>query len=352
MTAARHGGSWYNQNYDKLILFVVLASLFGSALFLVLEIARVKQDLQEAHWEKPLAAPNMVKPVDLAAFDQEREALTKPFQGASYSNLMLVSALRVSCVECGKPVLFSAEKCPFCGAVQPVVSKDADQDLLPDEYEVAHGMNPYSPDDAAEDWDKDGFSNLEEYQSGTDIKDAQNLPSAVGKLRYVRITPNPFKLRFQGTAKLPDGSVRYQLNLRTLERTYFVRIGDEIEGFKVEEFVADAPEGPVIVLKQGDQRIRLVKGRAITQFEMVADLVFLIDRATYRVRVGDAINVKEHEYNVIDIKPNGVTIRDIKNKKETLIGPLSESEKMALTGGQEIPPPAGGAPPGMPRPLK
>lgn len=351
--SSRHGGTWLHQNYDKLILFVVLAGLFGSALFLVLEIARVSQDLLQGRLDKPLVAPKEVKPADLTDFDAAAKALTDPFKSRPYGGAMMVSALRVSCPECGKPIEFSATKCPFCGAgpLKPPTD-DADSDGLPNAFETSHGLNPYNPDDAAQDNDRDGFSNLEEYQSSTDLADPADYPSPAAKLRFVRIIPNPFKLRFQGDAKLSDGSLRYQLNLRTLERTYFVGVGDEIEGFKVEEYIPDAPEGPVIILKQGEQRIRLVKGRAITQYEMVADLVFLIDRSTYRVRVGDAVKIKDHEYKVIDIMRNGVKIRDIRTGKDTLVGPLSDSERNLLVGGPEVAAPPGGMMPGTPRPLR
>jgi hypothetical protein len=45
---------------------------------------------------------------------------------------------------------------------------DSDQDGLPDAWEIAHGLNPRDPKDAALDSDGDGYSNLEEYLNGTD----------------------------------------------------------------------------------------------------------------------------------------------------------------------------------------
>lgn len=48
---------------------------------------------------------------------------------------------------------------------------DTDHDGIPDNWEIAHGLNPYSPDDANMDNDGDGYSNLREYQNGTDPSD-------------------------------------------------------------------------------------------------------------------------------------------------------------------------------------
>ena len=45
---------------------------------------------------------------------------------------------------------------------------DTDGDGIPDEYEVAHGLNPGNAVDASEDPDHDGLTNLEEYLRGTD----------------------------------------------------------------------------------------------------------------------------------------------------------------------------------------
>ncbi|MCQ8186485.1 Ig-like domain-containing protein, partial [Parvularcula maris] len=49
---------------------------------------------------------------------------------------------------------------------------DSDEDGLPDEYEIAFGLNPNDPIDAAEDQDGDGLTTLEEFQLGTDPTNA------------------------------------------------------------------------------------------------------------------------------------------------------------------------------------
>jgi hypothetical protein len=51
-----------------------------------------------------------------------------------------------------------------------VTTVDSDLDGIPDVYELAHGLNPAS-DDAADDRDGDGVSNLAEFQAATDPED-------------------------------------------------------------------------------------------------------------------------------------------------------------------------------------
>lgn len=47
-------------------------------------------------------------------------------------------------------------------------SGDLDGDLLPDDYELANGLDPNDPIDAAEDMDEDGLTALDEFNAGTD----------------------------------------------------------------------------------------------------------------------------------------------------------------------------------------
>ncbi len=54
------------------------------------------------------------------------------------------------------------------------VPVDNDGDGIPDVWEVANGLNPNDPTDAAKDADGDGLTNLQEYLAGTDPRDSRN----------------------------------------------------------------------------------------------------------------------------------------------------------------------------------
>lgn len=59
-------------------------------------------------------------------------------------------------------------------SVIPGNSNDADNDGLPDGWELGHGLNPNNAIDAVEDYDHDGLTNKQEYDSGTDIRIADS----------------------------------------------------------------------------------------------------------------------------------------------------------------------------------
>lgn len=49
---------------------------------------------------------------------------------------------------------------------------DRDNDLMPDDWEISVGLDPYDPGDAMQDFDSDGLLNLREFIDGTDPFDS------------------------------------------------------------------------------------------------------------------------------------------------------------------------------------
>jgi len=66
---------------------------------------------------------------------------------------------------------------------------DSDDDGMPDGWEVENGLDPNWPSDANGDEDKDGYSNLEEYERNTDPLDPASVPEVedVGNLGFILV---------------------------------------------------------------------------------------------------------------------------------------------------------------------
>jgi PKD repeat protein len=77
------------------------------------------------------------------------------------------------------PYDIGADAAPYSGdfdgdGIPDEIDPDDDNDGLPDWWEVANGLNPFSAGDAGGDFDRDGLSNLQEYIAGTDPWDGRS----------------------------------------------------------------------------------------------------------------------------------------------------------------------------------
>lgn len=336
--ALRGKNDWLRDHYEKIIFVVALVALFISSILLIQWIQtdqeHAKPNLARINWK---GAPVAIK--DTLHFeeilDRARTEATAPLTVPERST---ISEIRVACIKCGKPIPYSALSCPFCLAEQPAIinvdTVDTDGDGIPDKVELAWGLNPQDPTDAAGDLDNDGFTNLEEYLSKTDPKNPESYPDPIVKLRVAAIRPVPFYLRFVSTSLFGDGSTRFQLNLQSLERTYFVKLGDEVLGYQVTKYNPTAPEGESIVLvrKADKHEVRLVKGRPVTQQELAILFFNLIDHQSLRPpkRLNDVFTFRNKEYKVIDIQPASVVIQETTTGDKVTVPLVTSAEKDAL----------------------
>ena len=189
-------------------------------------------------------------------------------------------------------------------------------------------MNPFDPSDAAQDKDGDKFTNLAEYRADTDPADAASHPPYDTELRVVKIVADPFRLMFKSIMKLPDGTLKFAINTRE-SRTYFKKIGEEVEGFVLEKYEPKVEEREehgmkrkvdvsILTLRRGEKLIPLVKGEGVPYSEYKAHLAFDLTGANYEVKAGQSFDLLGQKYTVIGIdnsKQNIVLNREQDNQQ-------------------------------------
>ena len=98
---------------------------------------------------------------------------------------------------------------PTPGAANQSAPADTDHDGIPDTWELANGLNPNDPTDAAKDSDGDGMTNYQEYLAGTNpMQPGSHLAATVQNAA----TPGQFSITFTALAG-HTYTVRYKSDL-------------------------------------------------------------------------------------------------------------------------------------------
>lgn len=341
--------AWTKVAFDKIILFVVLFGLLLSLILLILMVDRERKKLEDLSrkQEQSHNLSQAARLLDMTFLYEGLEKLQTPEQIPAWSNRLMVAELRVSCVKCGRPIGVEADVCPFrnCGAQQPEVlkdkPKDSDLDDMPDEWELKYGLNP-NADDAGQDADADGFTNLDEYKAGSNPRDADAHPSYAEKLRVIAIGRTFMPLSFQGVQRLSTNDVRFLLKNKQLQRDTYAKLGDTVDGYKLVKFeekkvkvrkkTFDVYEDVSVLTVSKDNKTIPLTINKENQGEIGASLIFLVDQTKMVVKVGDVIKLKNNSYKIIDIKKDTVILTDINTGMEMPVRPLSEVDKKLYPG--------------------
>jgi hypothetical protein len=317
---------WFKSYYDKLAAFVILLALLFSLFFLAMHVGLLKREYNEFEQQQSALTPSYPQPPppNLAVFEDGAQRRKAPFQVSDWTktNQVMVPEMRVNCLNCDRPIPYSATTCPFCRAVQPPFEPslpDRDKDGMLNDWEIQYGLNPLDASDAARDLDNDGFTNLEEFKFHTKPNDPNDRPPWTAKLYLANIKPLKFALVFKAVSTLSDHRQMFQLNLRDGDKTLFRTLGQDAEGFKLVSFDKDHS---VLVLKRGGKLIPLIKNQRNPRTEFEVTLLFDVDNRLITLRTDSEFTLRDAKFKVkeIDSERKLVLITDFLTSQEVWIG--------------------------------
>jgi len=320
-------GAWIKRNYDRIIAAVFLLGLFVSLILLAIQAKVQKTERQDYDMQLRAMKPKFGKvlPADRTVFQKALVSLANPAQNEIWALSLLTPELRVKCVNCDRPIPYSATNCTFtqCGAVQPDVPNeivDKNKNGIPDEWEEKYSLFSFDPEVINQDPDGDGFSSKEEYEWKTDPKDPTSHPPYLAKIWVAEIKPIPFRMVFKGVNKA-NGVLIFQINLRSGGKTYWKKMNEDAEGFKLVAYDANAPEGPTLTLQHNDKMIPLIKGHQVPRDDYEIKFTPL-DRHEIMVRPDEDFEIKGSKYRVkkVDTQTYSVLVHDLSQNKEKWIG--------------------------------
>jgi len=298
---------WLKGNYDRAVLIAAAAFLFICAVAIWWSAIRLGNRLITP----PSVAVKSASPPPVAIeLDHAAEQLQKPIQWKATT----------------RSGLFVPEK-HFIGAdgMPATLQNTQVHAPIPNEWFEKYSLPIEDADALEQDPDKDGFTNLDEWQGNTDPTKAESHPDYTTKLRLVSASEEPFRYMFASrTAR------NFGINsIDESEPTQFLKVGDTIRGtdFKIVKFTekternkygmkADVSE--LLLEHQGTHaQLTLVKGKIATSPQSVATFVYSWGgRKEFEVRKDQEFSLKpmEHiKYKLIDVRPDKAVIVDEQN---------------------------------------
>ena len=282
------------RQYDRLTAVAVLAILLVSLLYLILAGLQEQKRVERYDDELNLRIPSGSQ-IAAAKLDQDEALLAGVVTPAKTALLTVRSdaeapnlftpARRLLCVKCVQPIPWQAERCPFCKTEQPkektidLSTVDSDGDTMPDQWEIAHKLNPQDANDADLDADGDGFTNVEEFQAKTDPNDPKSHPGYETRMTLQGISGEKVPLRAVGKMELP--SVRDAA-------------GNPVRQFEI-TFVSVSQDG-----KEGTTSLRTKNGGEIGKSGF--RFVRYNEQPTKRIEIGQHKQVRFINVSTIDIE--------------------------------------------------
>src|SRR6266571_251947 len=201
---------WIRAHYDRATLIAAAIFLFISAVLIWWSVIQFGNNLialqRPALPPKGASPPGEALELDRAAFQLDHPAQWK---------------------SSGRSGLFVPER-HFIGAngLPATLQNTQVHPPVPNDWFERYGLPIEDADALDQDPDGDGFTNLDEWQGGTDPKNKDSHPDYLTKLHLVSATEEPFRYIFSSRIKDTFGIN----SIDQSEPTQFLKVGDVIRG--------------------------------------------------------------------------------------------------------------------------
>lgn len=314
---------WVKQNYERVLLGVTAVTLLACSVLVILKVQSFPTLFEGRNSTKP--QDNTIKPYPVEALTAASGRVAKPPRWEDHEGSLFVSLPYVlqESQEGRDPVL-----------INPMESPENLHPPIKNSWLIKHVLPWWDRDVKEQDPDEDRFSNIDEYNAGTDPKDKTSVPPYYTKLRLKKFISVPFRLIFNGT---PDEGQTFAINPKDRGgRTQFLPLGEVIKGtpYKLvsyepkkitkNEIEVDVSELTIENTETG-QKIVLVTRKEANDPTSFAEFLYLYDNSTFQVKKDDEFTLtpeNERKYKLIDINATEALIQDQKSKEQHKIPPV------------------------------
>ena len=305
---------WAKKNYDSLILAACTALLAINAAYFY---------FQSEGFLFSLPTSTAVKPSESKATAEETESLAharsmieKPVLWNEKSLLNNEQKDRGNLFVSRLYILKDGN------LIDPIEGEQQLHPPITNAWLIKFGLNFADATIKDQDPDRDGFTNLEEWDAKKDPKDKASTPPKFKKLQFVKFEQKPFMLVFKGN---PDGEgVEFQINANNA-RTQFKKLNEKIDGapYKIESYkkIEGEKNGvPVdlseltVVNTETDVKIVLVVKKETNDPTSFGEFFNILANEKFRLQKGAEFTMKPDvntKLKLIDISSTEAKIQDI-----------------------------------------
>jgi len=293
---------WIKAHYDRVTLIAAAIFLFISAIAIWWSTIQFGNRLVSPQQPRAKTASQPAVAVEL---DRAAEQLEHPAQWKVSTRSGLLVPERHFIGADGLPATLQNTQ------VHPPV---------PNDWFEKYRLPVEDADVLDQDPDKDGFTNLDEWQGNTDPTNKDSHPDYITKLHLVSTTEESFPYMFSSRTGNTFGINSIDLS----EPTQFLKVGEIVRGtdFKVVNFTEKSARNQygtnddvselLLEHQQTHVEVTLVKGKVATSPQSVATFVYgWGGRREFEVRKDQEFSLKpveEIKYKLVDVQPDKAVI--------------------------------------------